>query len=134
MKVGRAENYGGGAVPPYTGSVEDPESPDEPRIIRKPSGSIYHDPFEDTERSNLHLNAAGNARVPSTTIRLRILKVCQTSGYQMAESSSIYHDPFEDTERHYHLKEGPQRLEVPSTTIRLRILKGGSAVATSASP
>ena len=61
--------------------------------------SIYHDPFEDTERV---LGARPDSRhnaVPSTTIRLRILKVVEFERGFIAAVRSIYHDPFEDTER-----------------------------------
>ena len=65
---------------------------------RRTAGSIYHDPFEDTER--LWLIA-----------------------YERTFSGSIYHDPFEDTERAQRVSYYHAVCDVPSTTIRLRILK-----------
>ena len=88
-----------------------------------PTRSIYHDPFEDTER---HLNGNAETRpapVPSTTIRLRILKANDGQTLRLAVASSIYHDPFEDTERQPGIKGLEFQEHVPSTTIRLRILK-----------
>ena len=62
--------------------------------------------------------------VPSTTIRLRILKA--KINYSSADESirSIYHDPFEDTESAHPYGAPSPPHGVPSTTIRLRILKG----------
>ena len=37
-------------------------------------GSIYHDPFEDTESTGTRSQWVLSVGVPSTTIRLRILK------------------------------------------------------------
>ena len=61
--------------------------------------SIYHDPFEDTESRYESAVHDLSRVVPSTTIRLRILKVSARRASSAPQASSIYHDPFEDTER-----------------------------------
>ena len=59
----------------YHDPFEDTESGD-PAVVRRGcrSGSIYHDPFEDTESESRADPVRRCRRVPSTTIRLRILK------------------------------------------------------------
>ena len=111
-------------------------------------GSIYHDPFEDTERLNLYQRAGGQIvssiyhdpfedterDEPQAGDVVRVGSIYHdpfedterktNSLTSTCPKSSIYHDPFEDTESGMWHVDVIHNVHVPSTTIRLRILKG----------